>query len=94
MNNEKEKEKRNIFEHIADAVGSKDSKSLFGGKKAFTFGFDEFKKLIISFAIYAFLGLVIGTICDILLGTGYLSIVMCLVFIVFWILRKFGKYLK
>jgi len=87
------KEKKNIFEHIADNIGTKKTKDLFSDEKKSTFGFEELKNIIISFCIYAALGLIIGTICDIVLGIGYLSIVLALVFIIIWILKKFGNYL-
>ena len=85
---EKQKEKKNIYGHISDLFQGDGQKK----KKSF-FDFNAIKKLIISFGVYAIIGFLIGTICDILLGLNYLGLVLSLGFMVIWFIRKLKNYL-
>jgi hypothetical protein len=89
-----EREKKTIFQHIADSIGSSDTKSLFTGKKKPLIDFDYIKKLLISLAVYGALGLLLGTVIDIVLGTGYAGMALAVVFIIIWLIRKFRAYLN
>jgi hypothetical protein len=89
-----EREKKTLFGHIADAMGSSDTKSLFTGKKKPLIDFDYIKKLLISLAVYGALGLLLGTVIDIVLGTGYAGMALAVVFIIIWLIRKFRAYLN
>jgi hypothetical protein len=89
-----EREKKTIFQHIADSMGSSDTKSLFTGKKKSLIDFDYIKRLMISLAVYGALGLLLGTVIDIVLGTGYAGMALAVVFIIIWLIRKFKAYLN
>lgn len=83
-----EKEPKNIFEHAS---------SIFGGKKQKkkpSFTMEDMKKMIISLIVFISIGFVIGTMIDILLETNAFGLLLALFFVLLWLLKKFGKYLK
>ena len=89
-----EREKKTIFGHIADAMGETDTRKLFNSKKKSVFNFEMIKKMIVSLIVYGALGLLIGTVVDIVLGVGYAGPAMAVVFIIIWLVRKFRSYLN
>jgi len=89
----KERERKTIFQHASDLLGSKEKK-----KGKVTLGkplidLDNLKKTVISFVVYMALGWLIGTIIDMIIKTNYAGIALACAFIIFWILKKFKDYL-
>jgi hypothetical protein len=85
-----EKEKKTIFEHMADALGMQTIKLAQGQIPLF----EKVKKIILSLSIYCAIGYVLGLILDMFLQSPYsLANIFALMMFIVWILRNGKKYL-
>lgn len=57
-------------------------------------GFAGIKRKLYGLGVYAVVGFIIGTIVDVLLGSGIYGYIIGLVFVLIWIMKTYGSYFK
>jgi len=90
----KKKEPKNVFQHIGSMFGSDDKKTKTQTDRKSLFDIFAIKKLAISFFVFAAIGYVIGMIIDIFLEMDKFAMALSLVFILLWLLKTAGHYLR
>jgi hypothetical protein len=85
------REKKNIFQHMSDAMGMQTVKLAKGQIPLL----EKVKKIIIGLSVYMVLGFIVGMILDMFLQSPYsLANICALVMFLVWILRKGRSYLR
>jgi len=82
-----EREKKTIFQYMADGMGL---------KKSSDYGLlERVKKVIISVSLYAAIGYIVGLIIDMVYPSPVaMSSVLALGFVLFWLIRNGKKYIR
>lgn len=87
----RQREKKNIFGHMADALGMSVVKTARGQIPLL----DKIKKIVLGLSVYMAIGYIIGMIADMFLKSSWsLATVFALVMLLVWILKNGKGYLK
>jgi len=85
------KEKKNIFGHMADALGMSVVKTARGQIPML----ERIKKIVLGLSVYMAIGYVIGMVADIFLKSSWsLATVFALIMLLVWLIRKGKEYLR
>lgn len=83
-------DKKNLFGHMADALGTSLIKTTTGQTSFLTM----IKNLILSLSIFCAIGYVIGMVIDMFIGFGNLANAGALLMALMWLIRKGKKYIR